>query len=171
MFYSGLGMLMVGLVITGVGLGEKGFKSIELKLVGPIIVGFGCLVCLVSVLMCTSCGGKLTHLTSCCVKRKISPQKDPEVKRPVTFGKDFDTMEVELKYGQETSQAMPGSRLILKPLRLINSDDDKLYTLQSRDQNTVFGNNANYQSFMYRKENFDHLDEEFWPDIRPEKLK
>ena len=39
--YCGLGMIAVGLVITVVGLGDKGFHTLELKLVGPIIVVCG----------------------------------------------------------------------------------------------------------------------------------
>ena len=36
--YVGLGMFTVGLVITVVGLGDKGFKTFELKIVGPGII-------------------------------------------------------------------------------------------------------------------------------------
>ena len=39
--YLGLGMVAVGLVITFVGLGDKGFKTLELKLIGPSLVGCG----------------------------------------------------------------------------------------------------------------------------------
>ena len=39
--YTGLIMASVGLVITFVGLGEKGFQTIELKLIGPSMVGCG----------------------------------------------------------------------------------------------------------------------------------
>ena len=41
LMYVGLGMGAVGLVITFVGIGEKGFKSLQLKLVGPGLVGCG----------------------------------------------------------------------------------------------------------------------------------
>ena len=37
--YIGLGMVAVGLVITFVGLGDKGFKTLELQLVGPSLIG------------------------------------------------------------------------------------------------------------------------------------
>ena len=32
--YVGLGMVAIGLVITFVGLGDKGFQTVELKLIG-----------------------------------------------------------------------------------------------------------------------------------------
>ena len=54
----GLGMISVGLVITFVGLGEKGFKTLELKLIGPSLVGCGVFFALLRVLFCT--------LPSCC---------------------------------------------------------------------------------------------------------
>ena len=34
-------MIAIGLVITFVGLGDKGFKTLELKLIGPSLVGCG----------------------------------------------------------------------------------------------------------------------------------
>ena len=34
-------MVAVGLVITFVGLGDKGFKTLELQLVGPSLIGCG----------------------------------------------------------------------------------------------------------------------------------
>ena len=51
--YCGLGMIMVGSVITVVGLGDKGFQTLELKLVGPIVVVGGCVLTLVCILICT----------------------------------------------------------------------------------------------------------------------
>ena len=39
--YIGLGMVAVGLLITFVGLGDKGFKTLELQLVGPSLIGCG----------------------------------------------------------------------------------------------------------------------------------
>ena len=49
--YSGMGLIMVGLVITIVGLGDKGFHSLELRLIGPIIVGCGVVVASVRILV------------------------------------------------------------------------------------------------------------------------
>ena len=45
--------MSVGLVITFVGLGDKGFKTLELKLVGPCLVGCGLFCVFLQVLYCT----------------------------------------------------------------------------------------------------------------------
>jgi hypothetical protein len=50
--YSGMGLTMVGLVITVVGLGDKGFHSIELRMMGPIIAGCGVMMASVRILVC-----------------------------------------------------------------------------------------------------------------------
>ena len=53
-------MICIGLVITFVGLGDKGFKTLELKLIGPSLVGCGVFFALLRILFCT--------LPSCCKK-------------------------------------------------------------------------------------------------------
>lgn len=37
--YVGLGTVAIGLVIAFVGTGEKGFKTVELRLIGPSLIG------------------------------------------------------------------------------------------------------------------------------------
>lgn len=37
--YIGLGTIALGLVIAFVGTGEKGFKTVELRLIGPSLIG------------------------------------------------------------------------------------------------------------------------------------
>lgn len=37
--YVGLGTVAIGLVISFVGTGEKGFKTVELRLIGPSLIG------------------------------------------------------------------------------------------------------------------------------------
>ncbi|XP_021952137.1 uncharacterized protein LOC110849070 isoform X2 [Folsomia candida] len=51
--YIGLILICIGIVITFVGLGEKGFKTLQLKLIGPIlcIIGLTCIV--LKVIQCT----------------------------------------------------------------------------------------------------------------------
>ena len=39
--YTGLGMVAIGLVLTVVGVGEKGFKTVEMKLLGPALLVVG----------------------------------------------------------------------------------------------------------------------------------
>jgi hypothetical protein len=61
LIYIGLGMVGVGLVITFVGLGEKGFKTTELQMVGPGLVGGGGVLAILRILLCwRGCGGD-TH--------------------------------------------------------------------------------------------------------------
>ena len=58
MLYVGLGMAAIGLVISFVGLGDKGFKTLELRLVGPSLLGCGLFLAFLQVLYCTlpACG-------------------------------------------------------------------------------------------------------------------
>ena len=51
--YVGLGMVCIGLVITFVGIGDKGFQTLELKLIGPSLVGCGVFFALLRILFCT----------------------------------------------------------------------------------------------------------------------
>ena len=43
----------IGLVITFVGIGDKGFQTLELKLIGPSLVGCGVFFALLRILFCT----------------------------------------------------------------------------------------------------------------------
>lgn len=52
MLYAGLGTTALGLVISFVGTGEKGFLSPELRLIGPSLLCAGLLCCLLRVLLC-----------------------------------------------------------------------------------------------------------------------
>jgi hypothetical protein len=61
LLYTGLGMMAVGLVITFVGLGEKGFKTTELQMIGPGLVGAGGLLALLRILLCWE--GCVSHLS------------------------------------------------------------------------------------------------------------
>jgi len=51
--YVGLGMVCIGLVITFVGICDKGFQTLELKLIGPSLVGCGVFFALLRILFCT----------------------------------------------------------------------------------------------------------------------
>ena len=44
--YCGILLASVGLIITFVGLGERGFRTLELKLIGPSMVGCGVVLAL-----------------------------------------------------------------------------------------------------------------------------
>ncbi|XP_037816671.1 uncharacterized protein LOC119607026 [Lucilia sericata] len=50
--YVGLGTIALGLVIAFVGTGEKGFKTVELRLIGPSLIGLGFICCMLRILFC-----------------------------------------------------------------------------------------------------------------------
>ncbi|XP_058818098.1 uncharacterized protein LOC131681359 isoform X2 [Topomyia yanbarensis] len=50
--YVGLGTIAIGLVIAFVGTGEKGFKTVELRLIGPSLIGLGLICCILRILFC-----------------------------------------------------------------------------------------------------------------------
>ncbi|GAB6031168.1 hypothetical protein CHUAL_007972 [Chamberlinius hualienensis] len=58
--YMGIGMFLVGLVITIVGVGESGFNTLELQLIGPCLTGMGIIVCVIRVLVCC-CADKCNY--------------------------------------------------------------------------------------------------------------
>ncbi|XP_076622934.1 uncharacterized protein LOC143342691 [Colletes latitarsis] len=68
--YAGLGTTALGLVISFVGTGEKGFLSPELRLVGPSLLCAGLLCCLFRVLLCLclcrcgKCRWRFCHVAS-----------------------------------------------------------------------------------------------------------
>ncbi|XP_064110017.1 uncharacterized protein LOC135217893 isoform X3 [Macrobrachium nipponense] len=51
--YVGFGLVTLGLIITFVGIGEHGFKSPELQLIGPSLIGCGVLFCLLRLFFCS----------------------------------------------------------------------------------------------------------------------
>ena len=53
LLYLGLGLVAIGLIITFVGLGEKGFRTVELKLVGPVLLVGGVVLVFVRIMLCT----------------------------------------------------------------------------------------------------------------------
>ena len=70
LLYVGLGMVAVGLVITFVGLGEKGFRTLQLQLVGPCLVGGGVMLILLRILFCTAATTCVRDYKHCCVDQK-----------------------------------------------------------------------------------------------------
>lgn len=51
--YIGLGTIALGLVIAFVGTGEKGFKTVELRLIGPVLISkYNNLVKLINTRLC-----------------------------------------------------------------------------------------------------------------------
>ena len=73
--YVGLGMVCIGLIITFVGIGDKGFQTLELKLIGPSLVGCGVFFALLRILFCTvpaCCAGCF----SCCCRTKKKDESE-----------------------------------------------------------------------------------------------
>nr|XP_018900184.1 PREDICTED: uncharacterized protein LOC109032483 isoform X1 [Bemisia tabaci]XP_018900185.1 PREDICTED: uncharacterized protein LOC109032483 isoform X1 [Bemisia tabaci]XP_018900186.1 PREDICTED: uncharacterized protein LOC109032483 isoform X1 [Bemisia tabaci] len=52
LLYVGLFTVAIGLVIGFVGTGEKGFKTLELRLIGPTLICSGLFCCLIRILLC-----------------------------------------------------------------------------------------------------------------------
>lgn len=71
--YVGLGTVALGLVILFVGTGEKGFKTIELRLIGPSLIVIGLLCCMLRIFFCICPSSCLTS------KRRKLKQKNAKV--------------------------------------------------------------------------------------------
>ncbi len=52
LLYIGLCAVALGLVIAFVGTGEKGFKTVQLRLIGPSMIGFGTFCCFLRIVFC-----------------------------------------------------------------------------------------------------------------------
>ena len=70
--YVGLAMICFGLLITFLGLGEgtSGFKTTEMKLIGPSLVGCGVFFAVLRILFCTVPAFFKTICGCCCRKSK-----------------------------------------------------------------------------------------------------
>ena len=89
LLFIGMGLIGIGLVTMVVGLGEKGFKTIELKLIGPSLVGCGMFFTLLRILfftipaICSSC-------FKCCRRKEdtnklLEEEKDAEENMEITM--------------------------------------------------------------------------------------
>ena len=94
--YVGLFMVFTGLLITFLGLGNSGFRTLELRLLGPSLVGCGVFISLLRILFCT--------LPSCCGVRKKKTEEPKlerdqrKLKTTVTFGDmQADQRKVDVK--------------------------------------------------------------------------
>ncbi|XP_018333223.1 uncharacterized protein LOC108742486 isoform X2 [Agrilus planipennis] len=85
LLYVGLGTTAIGFVVFFVGSGDKGFKTLELRLIGPTLIACGLLCCLVRVLLCacpSTClqqrRKKKKRLKNTCPHRKRFPSEQRE---------------------------------------------------------------------------------------------
>ncbi|CAH1953509.1 unnamed protein product [Acanthoscelides obtectus] len=73
LLYVGLGATAIGSVIFFVGTGEKGFKTLELRLIGPTLIACGLVCCLIRVLLCAIPSSK------CCQRKKQATRLKKDV--------------------------------------------------------------------------------------------
>nr|CAH7758610.1 unnamed protein product [Callosobruchus chinensis] len=73
LLYVGLGATAIGSVIFFVGTGEKGFKTLELRLIGPTLIACGLVCCLIRVLLCAIPSSK------CCQKKNQATRLKKDV--------------------------------------------------------------------------------------------
>lgn len=74
LLYIGLGTMCVGMIIAFVGTGEKGFKTMELRLIGPSLIGAGVMIIILRVMLCV-CPSKCLRLNKHKHKHKNSTNK------------------------------------------------------------------------------------------------
>ena len=85
--YVGLCMVALGLTITFLGLGEKGFKTLELRLIGPSLVGCGMFFTLLRIFFCAApsccrCGSKKEDM-----EKLIEDEHEELEKRAISSGR------------------------------------------------------------------------------------
>ncbi|KAK7080710.1 hypothetical protein SK128_020652 [Halocaridina rubra] len=137
--YVGFGLITLGLILTFVGIGDHGFKSPELRLIGPSLIGCGILFCLLRLFFCS--------LPACCQmcrknkqldeKALLSPSRETLAEEPVTT----------------TTGAVPHD--IPKPFQHVNdNDEEEEQPAQPTSANTVHSTIPNYI-----EEDIDDVDE------------
>ena len=154
--YLGLGMVMVGLVITGVGLGEKGFKSIEFKVVGPVIVSSGGILGAVRILACL-----VPYYRSKKSDSQEQKKQPVENARPKTGLEHFENREIELSYNKGSGQGEDeGYRQLVKPVRILQNNNEKVNRLANRIRS------SHHQNFPLQNDQKKAVeyDTEFWQD-------
>lgn len=126
--YAGLGTTALGLVISFVGSGEKGFLTPQLRLIGPTLFCAGLLCCLFRVLLC------LCHCRCCRCRRFChvdTSHKKQKARKVDTRPKMLPTASLLPSSQQELQQERPialtsrslspaikGHELLLSPAQL-----------------------------------------------------
>nr|CAH0101927.1 unnamed protein product [Daphnia galeata] len=70
--WFGLSVLLTGTIVSFVGLGEKGFRTSYLRLLGPILCGFGLAVVIIRIGICCINGRKKKVSANCYVKDQLA---------------------------------------------------------------------------------------------------
>ena len=127
MLYVGLGTVAVGLIITFVGLGEKGFKTVQLKMIGPGLVGCGLVLTVIRIISCT--------LPACYDKREVTDKIKEEANGVIKNNNDKDSL---ARVGVRVSPSLKKNSLITKPPRHENNivDNDEKYLRKMRRQSS-----------------------------------
>ena len=119
LLYVGLGTVAVGLIITFVGLGEKGFKTVQLKLIGPGLVGCGLVLTVIRIISCT--------LPACYDKKEITDKIKEEANGVIKNKNDEDNLASERV---KVTPSLNGNSLITKPPRhqkkLVESEEKSM---------------------------------------------
>ncbi|KAG7174071.1 hypothetical protein Hamer_G017793 [Homarus americanus] len=110
--YVGLGLFALGLTITFVGIGEHGFKSPELRLIGPSLIGCGFLFCLLRLFFCSP--------PACCRKNKPLDEKALLSPSRETLAEDATT----------EGQQEQGQQQVPHPLEKHEEEDDQQEALR-----------------------------------------
>ena len=92
--------MAVGLIITFVGLGEKGFKTMQLRMIGPILVLTGMVMAVIRVLSCT--------LPACYEKKEMVDIMQDKANGMIKNGAESINNEPK---GKVTTNGRLGSRL------------------------------------------------------------
>ena len=118
----------MGLLITFVGLGDDGFKTVDLQLIGPSLVGCGVFFALLRILFCTV----PVFFTNCfkCCRRKEDSEKLID---------DENILEDDIRENLKTALKRNG---MLKPMRQTVTESSKrpseIFTGQAVSQQPLF---------------------------------
>jgi len=125
--YVGLGTTALGLVISFVGTGEKGFLSPQLRLVGPSLLCAGLLCCLFRVLLClclcrcVPCRWRFCHVTPHKKEKARKTETRPTGTLPTTSLLSTQSTQQErpiVPTSRSVSPVTKGHELLLSPAQL-----------------------------------------------------
>ncbi|KAF4519347.1 hypothetical protein B566_EDAN011353 [Ephemera danica] len=106
--YVGLGLVCVGLVISFVGLGEKGFKTAELRLIGPSLLAAGALFCLLRVLFCTC-----PAICCCCCPNERRRRRKRKKRRRKLRGEQVSSSDDEIIVNKQAKSILAGGSSVI----------------------------------------------------------
>ncbi|XP_066956789.1 uncharacterized protein [Macrobrachium rosenbergii] len=130
--YVGFGLVTLGLIITFVGIGEHGFKSPELQLIGPSLIGCGVLFCLLRLFFCSvpACCNLCRRNKQLDEKALLSPSRetladdsteDQNIPQPLVPEEDKEPEENEENEASKSAQTIRSTI----PNYIDDGDDDQ----------------------------------------------